>query len=94
MRGLQTLLDQGPVTCETVGEPDVYRRLLAHCNINGESLNEQLVRTGWAVARRSETTDYVAAEAEAKEKKLGLWQGEFIMPDAFRRAAGIFVERP
>jgi Staphylococcal nuclease homologue len=67
---------------------------LAHCNINGESLNEQLVRTGWAVARRSETTDYVAAEAEAKEKKLGLWQGEFMMPDAFRRAAGIFVERP
>jgi endonuclease YncB( thermonuclease family) len=45
-------------------------------------------------ARRSETTDYVAAEAEAKEKKLGLWQGEFMMPDAFRRAAGIFVERP
>ena len=94
MRGLQTLLDQGPVTCETVGEPDVYSRLLAHCNINGESLNEQLVRTGWAVARRSETTDYVAVEAEAKEKKLGLWQGEFMIPDVFRRAAGIFVERP
>jgi|SRR6516225_4207511 len=86
--------DQGPVTCETVGEPDVYSRFLAHCNINGESLNEQLVRAGWAIARRSETTDYVAAEAEAKEKKLGLWRGEFMMPDAFRRAAGIFVERP
>jgi endonuclease YncB( thermonuclease family) len=94
MRGLQTLLDQGPVTCEPVGEPDVYNRLLARCNVNGESLNEQLVRTGWAVARRSETTDYVAAEAEGKEKKLGLWQGEFMMPDAFRRAAGIFVDRP
>ena len=94
LRNLEILLDQGPVTCETVGEPDVYGRLLARCNINGESLNEQLVRTGWAVARRSETTDYVAAEAEAKEKKLGLWQGEFMMPDAFRRAAGIFVERP
>jgi endonuclease YncB( thermonuclease family) len=94
LRNLEILLDQGAVTCETVGEPDVYSRLLARCNINGESLNEQLVRTGWAVARRSETTDYVAAEAEAKEKKHGLWQGEFMMPDAFRRAAGIFVERP
>ena len=94
LRNLEILLDQGPVTCETVGEPDVYNRLLARCNINGESLNEQLVRTGWAVSRRSETADYVAAEAEAKEKKLGLWQGEFMMPDAFRRAAGIFVERP
>jgi len=93
-RNVEILVDQGPVTCETVGEPDVYGRLLARCGINGESLNEQLVREGWAVARRSETTDYVAAEAEAKEKKLGLWQGEFMMPDAFRRAAGIFVDRP
>ena len=94
LRNLEILVDQGPVTCETIGEPDVYGRLLARCNINGESLNEQLVRTGWAVTRPSETTDYAAAEAEAKEKKLGLWQGEFMMPDAFRRAAGIFVERP
>jgi endonuclease YncB( thermonuclease family) len=94
LRNLEILVDQGPATCETVGEPDVYRRLLARCSIHGESLNEQLVRTGWAVARRNETTDYVAAEAEAKEKKLGLWQGEFMMPDAFRRAAGIFVDRP
>jgi endonuclease YncB( thermonuclease family) len=94
LRNLEILLDQGLVTCETVGEPDVYGRLLARCNVNGESLNEQLVRAGWAIDRRSETTDFVTAEAEAKEKKLGLWQGEFMMPDAFRRAAGIFVDRP
>jgi len=94
LRNLEILVDQGPVTCETVGEADVYGRLLARCSINGESLNEQLVRTGWAVARRGETTNYVAAETEAKEEKLGLWQGEFMMPDAFRRAAGIFVDRP
>jgi len=94
LRNLEILVDQGPVACETVGEPDVYGRLLARCNVNGESLNEQLVRAGWAIARRSETVDYVAAETEAKEKKLGLWQAEFMMPDAFRRAAGIFVDRP
>jgi endonuclease YncB( thermonuclease family) len=94
MRKLEILVDQGPATCETVGEPDVYGRLLARCSINGESLNEQLVRTGWAVARSNETKDYVAAEAEAREKKLGLWQGEFVMPAEFRRAAGIFVDRP
>jgi len=94
LRNLEILVDQGPVTCETVGEPDVYGRLLARCDVNGQSLNEQLVRAGWAIDRRSETTDYVAAEAEAKEKKLGLWQVEFMMPDAFRRAAGIFVDRP
>ena len=62
VRALEILVDQGPVTCDVIGEPDVYGRLLARCTINGESLNEQLVRKGYAVARPSETTDYVAAE--------------------------------
>jgi endonuclease YncB( thermonuclease family) len=91
LRNPEVLLDQVPVTCETVGEPVVYGRLLERCTVNGESLNEPLVRAGWAV---SKTTDYVAAEAKAKKKKLRLWQGEFMMPDAFCRAPGIFVERP
>ena len=94
VRDLQTLLDQGPATCEVIGEPDIYGRLLARCTINRQSLNEQLVRRGYAVARSSETTEYVAAETAAKEEKVGLWRGEFMMPDKFRRAAGIFVERP
>jgi endonuclease YncB( thermonuclease family) len=94
VRELQTLVDQGPATCETVGEPDAYGRILARCNINGQSLNEQFVRSGFAVARPNETTDYVAAEAEAKEKKLGLWQGQFQKPSEFRTKAGIFVDRP
>jgi len=94
VRALEILVDQGPVTCDAIGEPDVYGRLLARCNINGQSLNEQLVRKGYAVARPSETRDYVAAEAAAKEEKLGLWQGKFLMPAEFRRAAGIFVDRP
>ena len=94
VRELEILVDQGPATCEVIGEPDVYGRLLARCTINGQSLNEQVVRRGYAVARPSETTDYVAAEAAAREEKVGLWRGEFMMPEKFRQAAGIFVERP
>ena len=94
VRDLQTLLDEGPVACEVINEPDVFGRLLARCTINGQSLNEQLVRRGYAVARPSESTEYIAAEVAAREEKVGLWRGEFMMPDKFRRAAGIFVERP
>jgi endonuclease YncB( thermonuclease family) len=94
VRDLQTLVDQGPATCEVVGERDVFGRALGRCDINGQSLNEQLVRRGYAVARPSETTEYVAAEAVAKESKVGLWQGQFLRPAEFRRAAGIFVDRP
>ena len=57
-------------------------------------LQRQYPNSGYAVARPSETRDYVAAEAAAKEEKLGLWQGKFVMPAEFRRAAGIFVDRP
>jgi len=94
VQDLQSLLDQGPVTCDVVGEPDVYGRLLARCSVNGQSVNRQLVDQGFAVARPSDTTDYVAAEATAKEKKVGLWQGQFVQPSAFRRSAGIMVDRP
>ena len=89
VRDLQSLLDQGPVTCEPVGEPDVYGRVLARCLVNGQSLNEELVSRGFAIARPSESTDYVAAEETAKEKKLGLWQGKFRSPSEFRMGAGV-----
>lgn len=91
---LQTVLDEGPVTCETVGKPDIFGRVLARCTVNGQSVNKQLVDRGFAVARPSDTTDYVADEAAAKEKKVGLWQGQFEMPSAFRRASGVRVDRP
>jgi endonuclease YncB( thermonuclease family) len=94
VKGLQALLDQGPVVCDPVGDPDVYGRWLARCKVNDQSVNEQLVARGFAVARVNESTDFVAAEAEAKEKKLGLWQGQFLAPSDFRRSAGIFIDRP
>lgn len=91
---LQTLLDQGVVTCDTIGEPDIYGRRLGRCTVNGQSINEQLVSLGFAVARPSDTTDYVASETAAKEKKIGLWQGQFALPSSYRRASGVAVDRP
>lgn len=94
VQDLQTLLNEGRVTCDVVGEPDVYGRMLGRCSVNGQSVNEQLVIRGFAVARISESKDYVAAESDAKEKKLGLWRGEFVPPSKFRRSVGIAVDRP
>jgi len=94
IRNLQTLVDQGPAVCEVIGEPDPYGRLLGRCSINGKSLNEELVRDGYAVARPSETTEYVAAEDEAKGRKLGRWQGQFLRASESGKKAGIFVDRP
>ncbi len=94
VKDLQGLLDQGQVVCDTVGEPDVYGRLLGRCSVNDQSINRLLVARGFAVARTNEFTDYVAAEAVAKEKKLGLWQGQFDLPSEYRSSVGVAVDRP
>lgn len=94
VRQLEILLSDGPVTCDAVGEPDVYGRLLGRCRLNGESLNEAFVRSGFAVARADETDEYVAAEKSAEAERIGLWQGEFMRPTDFRTSVGILVDRP
>ncbi len=48
------------------------------------SFNEMMVRAGWALANRSHTNDYVAAEDEARKEKRGLWAGEFVNPSEWR----------
>lgn len=94
VRQLEALVDRGPVVCEAIGEPDVYGRILAECEIDGESLNEAYVRSGYAVARQDETEAYTEAEQAAREAGLGLWQGEFMKPWDYRTSRGIMVDRP
>jgi endonuclease YncB( thermonuclease family) len=91
---LQSLLDQGNVACDAVGEADVYGRVLARCKVNDQDLNREIVARGFALARTSETTDYVAAETAAREQKLGLWRGKFAPPGEYRLSAGVSLDRP
>lgn len=64
---------------------DRYGRLLAVCFVDGEDINARMVRHGWAVAYTRYAKDYVAAEGEARDARRGLWQGEFVLPDEWRR---------
>lgn len=64
---------------------DSYRRSVAVCRVDGEDLNAWLVASGWAVAYREFSEDYVAAEAAASARRLNIWNGSFQQPAAFRR---------
>jgi endonuclease YncB( thermonuclease family) len=44
-----------------------------------------MVKSGWALAYRKYSNDYIKEEEEAKKKKIGLWAGEFIPPWKWRR---------
>ncbi len=63
---------------------DRYGRILAVCWIDGVDVGYLMVRSGWALAYRKYSTDYVEAEEKAKEEKLGMWAGEFTEPWEWR----------
>ena len=64
---------------------DRYKRFLATCFKNKINLNKWMVRNGNAVAYKRYSKDYVRDEAYAKENKLGVWEGSFIMPEKWRK---------
>ncbi len=94
VRQLQTYIAEGPVTCTPVELPDVFGRVLAICEQNGEVLNERYVRSGFALAIEDEMPEYAALEAAARAEGIGLWQGVFQEPRDFRADRGIDAIRP
>lgn len=71
------------VTCEQ-RRVDRFGRVFAVCKAGGVDLNRALVEAGMAVALPKETTDYVAVEAAAKAKGIGIWRGPFTAPADYR----------
>ena len=65
---------------------DVYKRTLAECFVNGESLSVFLVRSGYAFAYRKYSTKFIKDEEFAKENKLGMWAMTFQYPWDFRKS--------
>ena len=63
---------------------DFYKRILAECFINGESLSAFLVRSGYTFAYRKYSKKFVADEKFAKKNKLGMWSMKFEFPWDFR----------
>ena len=68
-------------------EKDFYKRTLAECFVNGESLSKFLVRSGYAFAYRKYSTKFVKDEDFAKINKLGMWSMTFKYPWDFRKGS-------
>ena len=64
---------------------DRYKRIVAECFVNNESLSSYLVKNGYAFAYRKYSIEFVENENFAKKNKLGLWAMEFEYPWDFRR---------
>jgi len=78
----------GDNTPECISEgKDAYKRTLAECFVNGESLSKFLVRSGYAFAYRKYSTKFIEDEEFAKANKLGMWAMTFQYPWDFRKAS-------
>ena len=77
----------GKNTPKCIGKKnDFYKRTLAECFLNGESLSKFLVRNGYAFAYRKYSTKFVKDEDFAKINKLGMWSMTFQFPWDFRKS--------
>lgn len=54
--------------------PERTEAMPATCTAGSFSLNRNMVHTGWALADRTATDDYVETEDQAKAAKRGLWR--------------------
>ena len=77
-------IDNNTVECISEGK-DQYKRTLAECFVNNESLSSYLVRSGYAFAYRRYSKKFIKDEDYARTKKLGMWSMKFEFPWDYRR---------
>ena len=77
-------ISDNKVECISEGK-DQYKRTLAECFVNNESLSSYLVRSGYAFAYRKYSKKFISDEDYARLNKLGIWSMEFEYPWDFRR---------
>ena len=83
----QILIDKignNKVICISEGK-DQYKRILAECFVNDESLSSYLVRSGYAFAYRRYSKKFIPDEDYARINKIGIWAMKFEYPWDYRR---------
>ena len=64
---------------------DRYKRVVAECFVNNESLSRYLVKNGYAFAYRRYSDQFIQDEEYAKLNQLGLWKMKFDFPWDYRK---------
>ena len=73
------------VDCISEGK-DQYKRTLAECFVNNESLSSYLVRSGYAFAYRRYSKKFIPDEDYARINEIGMWSMEFDYPWDYRKS--------
>ena len=87
VKAKQILINKiGNNTVECISEGrDQYKRILAECFVNNESLSSYLVRSGYAFAYRKYSNKFIKDEDYAKANQIGIWSMKFEYPWEYRK---------
>ena len=87
VKAKQILINKiGNNTVECISEGrDQYKRILAECFVNNESLSSYLVRSGYAFAYRKYSKKFIKDENYAKANQIGIWSMKFEYPWEYRK---------
>ena len=77
---LRKMINDQRVTCFIFGKKG--NKVRGDCFVQETHLEIEMVRNGWALARHE---GMEAWQAIAQEKKRGLWHGEFVLPERWRK---------
>jgi endonuclease YncB( thermonuclease family) len=64
---------------------DRYGRLIATCEGAVQDIGREMVKRGLAVAYRRYSERYTLDEDDARAARRGIWAGEFVEPEAYRK---------
>jgi endonuclease YncB( thermonuclease family) len=81
---LRRLIRGGELRCDAL-DTDQYGRTLARCYLRGLDINRAMVESGYAVAYRKYSTEFVEAEEQAKAARRGIWASTFELPSVHRQ---------
>ncbi|MEC7807113.1 MAG: thermonuclease family protein [Pseudomonadota bacterium] len=66
-------------------EKDSENQITALCYMGDKILNGAIVRAGWALAYKQESTDFLDVEKQARLNDKGVWEYNFIPPWTWRK---------
>ncbi len=83
---LQSVIGKNVPVCTVRTKSSKETRTVASCLVDGKDIGREMVKSGWALDyRHFSKGSYSSEEKSARQKRLGIWAGEFQSPYVWRK---------
>ena len=83
---LQSVISKDIPVCTARPKSPKETRTVASCQVDGKDIGREMVKSGWALDYRHFSKGaYSSEEKAARQKRLGIWAGEFQSPYDWRK---------